>query len=113
MLKYFLLICMNRGSPKHAANSLASGRGPAVNCIQCSRIGIVFCPECAAAFCPKCWVKVPHHDFIKLPEVWSDFQVNVFMKTTRKTRLCLMINRLYLYIDEELWRASAATIRST
>ena len=69
-------------SPTHAASRQHIGASinpsaghHSINCNECIRPALLWCPECSAAFCPLCWVKITHHEFIKAPYVWENFQL--------------------------------------
>jgi hypothetical protein len=45
-------------------------------CSSCGRASVLWCPECTTTFCPICWKKVPHHEFITVPDIWKSFEVS-------------------------------------
>jgi len=47
-----------------------------MKCSNCTRVSVLWCPECTSTFCPICWMKVSHHEFITVPDIWKGFEVS-------------------------------------
>lgn len=62
-------------SPSNDRIAVATTPIQELKCSCCPRPSMLWCPECSTSFCPICWVKVAHHEFITIPDVWKGLDV--------------------------------------
>ena len=48
---------------------------------------MLWCPECSTSFCPICWVKIAHHEYITVPNVWKGLDLHNTAKFSTSPKL--------------------------